>query len=363
MRVYGIDVNVLTRKKRTGTERYVFELIQEMKKISLHIDEQVVLYSSAALPELNPLPDGWEVKVLKWPFPFRGWTHVRLSLELFFRTPNLFFTPAHEIPFLTGKAKIVSTVHDVAFHFFPELYSDKAKKRQEWSLARSIKKSAKMIAISHATKSDLERKYAVNPDRISVVQLGIDAEDFNTNAVTSSNPYFLHVGRVEKKKNIQLLVQAFDAFKQSTKSKIGLVLVGSFGYGSDEINEQIKISEFADDIKVMGYMSDKDMIPLLNGALAYVLPSKFEGFGMPALEAMAAGVPLIASDLPVMREVAEGAALFSDPDDVNSWTTSMTRMATDQELRSTLIAAGHERAKKFSWAKTAERTWKVLRNV
>lgn len=361
--MYGIDANALTREKRTGTERYVFELLTELKKCPLQKEERVVLYASAELPELDPLPQGWSVRVLRWPFPFKGWTHIRLSFELWRRTPNVFFTPAHEIPFHSGFGKIVSTVHDVAFRHFPELYSKRAARRQEWSLARAMKKAERLIAISAATKSDLTELCGADPNQVDVVPLGIRPELFSGDVEQPETPYFLFVGRLEKKKNIGMLILAFEQFKQKTESNAELILAGSFGYGGDEIKAQIKASPVADSIKTPGHVPDEEMISLLRGALTFVFPSKFEGFGMPALEAMAAGVPLIAADIPALREVAEGAGLFASPDAPQDWAGYMQKIFENHDLRERLVSAGQNRMRLFSWARTARLTLKTLRRL
>ena len=119
MRTYGIDVNALARERYTGTERYVLELMHEMMRVPLEADERVWLYSSRRVEALGELPQGWEWRILKWPG--KGWTHIRLSWELLRRPPSVFFSPAHEIPLLHRRAKIVNTVHDIAFEIVPEV--------------------------------------------------------------------------------------------------------------------------------------------------------------------------------------------------------------------------------------------------
>lgn len=371
--IFGIDVNVLTRPNRTGTERYVFELIQEMKKIPLRDGESVKLYSSEVLPELDPLPAGWSVEVLKWPLPFKGWTHGRLSLELLLRTPNVFFSPAHEIPLLHGRTKIVSTVHDVAFRRLEDIYPQQGKKRQEWAISQAIKKANKLIVISEATRDDLHELYGVSEDNMTIARLAVRPEYFQASPkqiLTTLDKYgikpyeyFLSVGRVEKKKNIITLVKAFDRFKKETGSHQKLVLGGSLGFGGDEIETAIALSLFKDDIHVLGYVSEEDLVPLLRGANAYVFPSYYEGFGIPALEAMAAGIPLIASDIPALREVAKNAALFASPNSPAEWARHMETITVNQHLRNQLIDEGGARLEDFSWKHTAQKTWDTLRDV
>lgn len=363
MRIYGIDANVLTRDRVSGTERYVASLLKAMMKQPLLDGEQVVLYTSKPAFSETVLPKGWKEHVLKWPLK-KAWTHGRLSLELTLRTPNVFFSPAHEIPVRTGRAKIVSTVHDVAFHKFPNIYPDKERKRQEWSVTRSLKLSDRILTVSETTKNDLVELYKANPDKVTATPLAIYSERFD---ITSDEvwrvrekyhlpeePFVLYVGRLEKKKNLSMLIKA------CVKANQHLILAGSFGFGADEIKEEVKATHGL--VQTLGYVPDQDLAGLMRNAHAYVFPSRYEGFGIPALEAFAAEVPLIASDIPALREVAGDAAIFAHPTSVNQWGESLGRMK-NEELRKELIEKGKEQLKKFSWNRTAEKTWDVLRSV
>jgi glycosyltransferase involved in cell wall biosynthesis len=367
MKTYGIDANVLTRQNITGTERYVSALLKEMMKTPLLDDERVLLYVSAPVKALTNLPKGWEVKVLAWP-KIKGWTHLRLSMELIINTPDVFFSPAHEIPLFAPRTQIVATVHDVAFRALPNLYSPKAIKRQDWSVRRQIRMASKLLSVSESTKDDLLKYYQVEPSMVVPTLLAVDEEMFkisessvNETLVTyslESKSYFLSIGRIEKKKNIGFLISAFEEYRKEHKGV--LVLGGSFGFGGDEIKDQIENSPFRSDIRALGYVPDDDLPALMRGARAYVFPTNYEGFGIPALEAMAADIPLIASDIPALREVAGDAALFADPSDVQAWATAMAEVSLETEV---LREKGKERLGHFSWTTTAAKTWEVLRSL
>ncbi len=364
MKTYGIDANALVREKVTGTERYVAWVIKEMMKLPLQNDERVILYASENILVDTPLPSGWQVKVLRWPFK-RGWTHGRLSIELLMRGPDIFFSPAHEVPLLTGRTKIVSTIHDIAFHLIPNVYSDKERRRQEWAVKRAITKADHLITVSETTKDDLVEHYAVPTEKISATLLAVDAERFKVSENEKwrirdkyhlgDKEFVLSVGRIEKKKNIVLLVRACMAVDMSC------ILAGSFGFGEERIKQQIADSHGL--VETLGYVPDKDLPGLVANAFAYVFPSLYEGFGIPALEAMAAGVPLIVSDIPALREIAGDAALYAQPAREKDWQEALHRIKTDATLRDVLIKRGEERVKDFSWRRTAEETWQVLRSL
>lgn len=372
--IYGIDVNVLTRENRTGTERYVFELLKEMMRIPLKDNEKVLLYVSKSLDEFEELPRGWEVKVLEWKFG-KLWTHIRLSWELWRRTPDVFFSPAHEIPLFYGRAKIVSTVHDVAFARLKDVYSPKGRRRQNWAVKRATKLAKHLLTVSQVTKDDLIKLYKVEAEKMTVSHLAVNRAVFNIDKVEidrvmqkyrlGKGTYFLSIGRVEKKKNIITLISAFEQLK--IRRGIGdasvLVLAGSFGFGGDEIKQKIATSSARDFIRVAGYVPESDLAGLMKGALAYVFPSYYEGFGIPALEAMASGVPLIASDIPALREVAGDAALFASPYHAPQWTQTMLSVLLKKINIDDLIEKGRKRVGEFDWSRTAQKTWEVLRNM
>lgn len=374
MKTYGIDANALTREKRTGVERYVFSLLTHMMHQPLESGERVLLYSSAPIKDLPDLPQGWSQQVLGWP-PKKAWTHGRLSWELLRRTPNVFFTPAHEVPFVHGNKKIVSTVHDVAFRVAEGVYPKKQVRRQEWAVKRAIRVSDHLLTVSGTTKDDLARLYGVSSEKITATPLAIDPEDFSVlpERVSATlhkyrlarQRYFIYIGRLEHKKNIVRLIDAFTDFKnrQGVGDPTELVLGGSFGYGGDVIKERIRNSTARSSIKILGYVPEKDLAPLLAGSLAHVFPSVYEGFGIPALEAQASGTLTLCADIPALREVAGEGALFASPDSVAQWSELLSRAAAGRVDRERLIELGTANVATFSWQRCAAQTWEVLRSV
>jgi glycosyltransferase involved in cell wall biosynthesis len=371
---YGIDVNCLTRKNYTGTERYVFSLVKEMMQIPLVDGEEVVLYASAMVETLGALPKGWRWSILNWPLS-KGWTHGRLSWELIRRTPNVFFSPAHEIPRFYGRTKIVNTVHDIAFVYFPQAYSWHHRRRHAWSVKRSLKKATIILTVSEATKQDLIKEYKAHSNNITPTPLAVDADVFHATEEEQARvlqkyrlfekKYFFFVGRLEEKKNIVTLIRAFEEYKKrrGAGDPMQLVLAGTFGYGAEEIKNAIEYSTVKNAIRTLGFVPDKDLPGLFAGSLAFTFPSLYEGFGMPILEAMTVGAPVLASDIPTSREVAGEAAVYAPTQSVATWAEQMDRLVNDVELRNRLVEKGKQRAIQFSWAKTAEITWSVLRRV
>lgn len=370
---YGIDGTALLLPHPTGVERYVYRLLTAMMLMPLTLsEERVVLYAPGPKPEALVLPPGWDWRELGFWLP-KGWTHVRLSLELLLHPPDVFFNPAHEIPFMHRRAKIVTTVHDVVFRHVPAAYPVANLRRQEWAVKRIVKQAQTILAVSEATKRDLIELYKVPVESIVTTPLAPASTTGLRNAASqvmvkydvTPGMYVLFVSRIEAKKNPITLIRAFIELRRryGVGHPLKLILAGSNGFGGDEAMKIAKASNCVHDIQFLGYVPDEDIPALMENALCFAFPSLGEGFGIPVLEAMAAGAPVIASDIPAVREVAGDAALLVPPLDVAKWTVALDTMLVDQKRRAELTAKGLERVKAFSWDKTAALTWQALRTT
>lgn len=373
MPTYGIDAHLLLRKETTGVPRYARQLLLFMMQAPLLEGEKVILYAHAAKPDDFTLAPGWTWKVISWPFA-RGWTHGGLSYELIRHPVDVVFVPGHEVPtfFNKKKTRMVTTIHDVAFRRVPESYSRDARFRQEWAVRGAVKKATRLISVSESTKRDLVELYGAPIEKIAVTPLAVNVSDYNMAEETrrevlqryrlSPGKYFFFVGRLEEKKNVAVLVEAFAELKR--KLGIGhpleLILAGTPGYGSEQILRAIAT---ATGVRTIGYVSDVDAVALMCGALAVCFPSKYEGFGLPILEAFAAEVPVIASDIPSSREVAGEAALFVPVENIPAWTSAMEQCLLTADMRTSLVAKGKIQLQKYSWEATASATWAALRNL
>ncbi|MFZ2682338.1 MAG: glycosyltransferase family 1 protein [Patescibacteria group bacterium] len=368
---YGIDGAALLAAKPTGVERYVSRLLLAMMEVPLNlVEEEVVIYAPKPKPGSLALAPGWSWKELGFWLP-KGWTHLRLSTELLLHPPDVFFNPAHEIPLWHRRAKLVTTVHDVVFRNVPSAYPARNLRRQEWAIKRVVKQVQTILAVSEATKQDLVNLYKFPADQITVTHLAPTHELGSTQPVAevmrkydvTPGMYVLYIGRVEAKKNPATLVRAFIELRRryGVGHPLKLVLAGSFGFGGEEAAQLAKASNCTHDILFLDYVPDDDLAGLLEHALCFAMPSLGEGFGIPVLEAMSMGVPVIASDLPVFREVAADAALFAPPLDIAKWTVALDTMLINQERRAELVTKGRARSQVFAWSKTAALTWEALR--
>lgn len=373
MRTYGIDASALLKDHATGVEKYVINLLGAMMRESLFPEEEVILYARKSKPAALVLPERWHWKELSFFLP-KGWTHLRLSAELTLNSPSVFFSPAHEIPYFYGRAAVVTTVHDVAFRRFPESYDSSNRARQEWAINRVKKLAKRVLTVSETTRADLREFFAFDLSRVTVTPLAptfrerASEEEIERVLKAYKLPrehYVLFVGRVEEKKNIRTLVQAFLTLKERLGQghPLKLVLAGSRGFGAREVDELVRDSSYGKDVYFLGYVPDRDVAPLLAGSQMFVMPSHWEGFGLPVLEAMVAETPVIASDIPVFREIGGEAVTLVPSMHIEGFAKAMENIVFHPEARSGMVAKGKIHVQKFSWEETARRTWEVLRSA
>jgi glycosyltransferase involved in cell wall biosynthesis len=372
----GIDASRAIKQNKTGVEWYAYYVIENLIKIDSQ--NQYILYCAAKPNEwLKKLGERKNIKIkrLRWPFKF-FWTQGRLSLEMLFNAPDVLFIPASAMPIIHPQ-NTVAVIHDVGFISYPEAYSKWQKFYLNWSTRFAVRHARKIITISEFSKQEIIKYFQADEKKISVTLLGYDAEKFKIienreeiNAVlikfNIKRPYILSVGRLECKKNTDGLIKAFallkrrDAIYRVSTNAIKLVLAGSPGFGFAEIKKLIKENNLQDDIIILNYVSDNDLLYLYNGAQAFVFPSRYEGFGLPILEAFASGTPVVCANTTSLPEVADNAALYFNPNDIDAMVKAMREVLTNENLRQNLINKGRERAARFSREKCAEQTFKHL---
>lgn len=360
----GIDASRALRKKRTGTELYCAEIIKNLTQID--DTNRYRLYSSK-----KPYGDMASVKGthIDWKvMPFTlGWTLFRLSFEIITRQPDVLFMTAHSIPLLPGKKSVV-IMHDIGFNHFPEIYKWIVKLYHR-STAVWIKYFATHIIVpTEFTKQDIHAYYGIPLKRMTVVPLGFEANEYRPATKSEPSPYdtpyFYYIGRIEYRKNISRLLDAFAEFKRQTGLPHKLVLAGGPAYGYDSIMATYQnLGEYKDDVIMLGYTPQDKALSYMRHAEALVFPSLFEGFGLPVLEAFASDTPVITSNTTSLPEVAGDAALLVNPLKTNEIADAMVKITQDPTLRNNLIEKGRTRYKQFSWQRTAKETLAVLEKV
>jgi len=360
----GLEATRANRQYKTGTEWYAWHLLQEFKKLDRQNNFFVYYNKFLSDDLLKGAPDNFYFKSLPWPFR-KFWTHIRLSWYLLWHGLDKFFA-TNAVPLIT-RGEVIVTIHDLGFFRYPHLYHPLERVYQKWSHRLAIRRAKKIITISEATKRDIIKYFPKTANKIRVIHLGWNEHEFGPLSPAQQDDFIgqhelpdnflLYIGRLETKKNIQNLIKAY----KQTSRKWPLVLAGRPGnFGYEEIQALAKDPEIKDDIILMGYVSQKNYPKLMACASAFVFPSKFEGFGIPLLEAMACHVPIACSDMPVLHEVASDAAIFFNPDDTGDIKEKIESLMTDENLREKLINNGAVRAKNFSWAKCARETLKYI---
>jgi len=402
--IIGIDASRANRERKTGTEWYSFYLIQNLAIIDkintywLYLDNPPTAELKIAIRN-NP---NFHFKYLDWPL-YSFWTLGRLSLEMLWRRPDVLFVPAHTLPLFSPR-KTINTIHDIAFVREQNLYfSEKAKTKIAgsrrlinflvklitlgkyrsnsvdylyWSTAFALRHAKKIITVSEFTKQEILSLYPkTKMQKISVVHNGYDNEIFRplqepekTSSILEkygiAKPFFLYVGRLEKKKNTPALIEALSLVRENNPEiKEKLVLIGNASFGFDEVKYVIEEFNLNHDVYMPGWVSEDDLPYIYNAASAFVFPTKHEGFGIPILESLACGLPTIASDLPVLREIAGDAVLYFDQNDKHDIARAMVRIIKDENLRQILINKGLEQSHKFSWRQCAEKTLEEIKNL
>ncbi|MFC1700983.1 glycosyltransferase family 4 protein [Patescibacteria group bacterium] len=348
--IIGINAMAALTWPRTGVEEYAYQLIKHLAMLKKSKKHRFLLYSG--FRHDIKLPKNFQFTKLRWPLPM--WTQIRLAYEMFFNKPDILFIPVHILPLIHPKNSIV-VIHGLEYEYYPEMYQKKHLSYLRWSTKYALKNSRKIIAVSENTKKDLVNLYGGNPDKIKVVYHGVgDVSFISAKAKIQFCPYILYIGRIEIKKNVQGLIQAFNLLKKKYKIPHKLVLAGCNGYGFDKILLQDK------DIIFTGYVSEQQKWQLLKEADCFVFPSFYEGFGMPILEAQKIGCPVVCSNISSMPEVAGDGVALINPKSIEEISDGIYKIISDKIFKNGIIEKGYQNVKRFSWQKCAEETLKVI---
>jgi len=359
----GIDASRALRKIKTGTEYYSEQIILNLAKID-HKNNYSLYSNISPKPPLLNLPNNFHWRVM--PF-FRGWTLLRLSLEMKKNPPDVLFIPAHTLPLITPKKSVVM-VHDIGFVHFPKLYPARQKIYHNFVLWYVKKHATHILTPSEFVKNDLIKTLKIKKSKITVIYHGFDKKLYQKSADKNHLsvkliPYIFFLGRLEAKKNLITLIRAFEIVRKNSKEKIKLVLAGNKSHGYKKIKKEIEKSKFKKDIILPGYIKEEDVPIWLSSARLFVFPSQNEGFGFPVIEAQACGCPVICSNITSLPEIADSGALYFNPQDEKDLANKIIKILNNKELQKELIKKGSENIKRFSWAAAAIKTKNILESI
>lgn len=360
--IIGIDASRTAIANRTGTEAYAYHLIHHLLPLTATHGHTVRLYFNQPPPnQLFPQQPNTEYRII--PFP-RLWTHLRLGAELMLNRPDIFFTPAHVIPY-TWRGKAMATIHDLGYEFFPEAHTPKQVRHLKWGTRHNAKQSTIILADSEATKRDLVDLYGTPAAKIEVVYPGVDpqfvAEAQSADKLVRDNPYLLFLSTIQPRKNVAAIVTAFAHIADQIPHD--LLLAGQVGWRSAETLAVIDALPplTKKRIHLLGFVPDSQKAGLIKGASAFLYPSLYEGFGFPLLEANVCGVPVIAANTSSLAELsATGGAIAINPQSHAELQNAILKVLNDAALRDQLITAGHENVKRFSWQQAAEKILNLM---
>lgn len=369
--IIGIDVSAVPYG--TGVSNYTLNLVRNLAKID-KINQYKLFFSSYGLKlpkEIKELEKYKNFKIYSYRYPLdlleKIWNIFRLfPIENFIGKCDVFHTSDWTQP-PTRKAKTITTIHDLVPFLHPEWSNQKIIKVHQRKLKLAIKNCCHFICVSNKTKEDLFNLYPrLNPKKISVIYEA--AEDkFSKFSENKKNiieqqyglkKYFLTQGTREPRKNLPRIIEAFVQFKKNNpNSPYELAISGKYGWGQDIIQYK------RPDIKILGYIPEKDLVALHAAAICLVYPSLYEGFGLPIVKSLKVAVPVITSKNSSMSEIADSAALLVDPTSVKEITKAMEIITTDSSLRFRLIQKAKKISNKFSWINTARETLKVYKSL
>jgi glycosyltransferase involved in cell wall biosynthesis len=375
--IIGIDGNEANVTKRVGISEYAYWLLYYFAKFA---DEnktpgvQFVIYLKQ--PPVKGLPKetkNWKYKIVG---PGKFWTQLGLPLNLFVSRPkpDVFFSPTHYAPRFSPVPTVVS-IMDLAFLRFPELFNKSDMYQLTNWTKYSVKKATKILTISNSSRNDIIETYQIPSERVLTIYPGIkqtvslQPRVYAMNELKAkyniSDNYVLFVGTLQPRKNISRLIEAFSKIKvEHTQYKdLQLVVIGKRGWLYEEILEAPKKFDIENKVKFLEGINDEELAIFYKHALCYVLPSLYEGFGLPVVEAMKHGCPVITSNISSLPEAGGDAALYVDPEDVDDIAKKVTMLVKDKELRKELAEKGKKQAAKFNWETTAKETLKILLDV
>ncbi|MBI4990707.1 glycosyltransferase family 4 protein [Candidatus Gottesmanbacteria bacterium] len=385
--IIGIDGNEANQKIRVGSGIYAFELLKQFKEFRIQNLEFRIYLKDEPIKDLPKESSKWKYIIIG---PKSLWTQLGLPIKLWREkmlgiVPDVFFTPSHYAPRFCPIPSVV-TIFDLSFIRFPEMFLPKDLYQLKNWTAYSIRQAKKIITISENSKSDIIKYYGISEERIVVAYPGYDRQKFKIQPPAGGSKfkintvkkkykinslYILCVGTIQPRKNLIRLLEAFAMLKyQVRKAKpiqeriklviCGMIKEGRGGWMQENFKFQISNFKLENDVIVTSYVPEDDLPYLMAGAKTLILPSLYEGFGIPAIEAMACGVPVVVSNVSSLPEIVGDAGILVDPYDVESIMNGLKEACYNNSRREELIDRGLDQVKKFSWESSAAKILKVL---
>lgn len=377
----GVDIRVLMDKHYSGISEYTANLLLAILAQDKNSEYQLFYNSYHDLDGRLEKWNGHNSQVIGLHYPNKVFNYC---LQKIFDYPRLdkvlggvdvFWSPHFNFTSLSGPEsglKKVITVHDLSFLRYPQFFSGR---KNFWHKALGVKKILReadmIIAVSENTKNDIVELAGIAADKVRVIYSGnnVAKKEWPEEKIRAcfdkfgiKDPFILYVGNIEPRKNISGLIKAYDKLRSEGKN-IDLVLAGAPGWKDSQIHKDWQASSYKNQIKFLGYINEEEKEILYSRASVFVYPSFYEGFGFPPLEAMTYGVPVVCSNVSSLPEIVSNAAIMINPGKPAEIAGAIKMIMADERLRARLIASGYERAKVFSWGKTAQEYLKLFKEL
>ncbi|MCF8069994.1 MAG: glycosyltransferase family 4 protein [Desulfobacterales bacterium] len=363
----GVDARSLS-SPLTGIGQYTFQLL---KRLILDFNNEWYIYSSSPLRVDLPLSANVTIRLSKCKKLLSKmiWSQTILPLWAKKDGIDLLWSPRHHLPLLIpGNIKTLVTIHDLVWRVYPETMKYANLLAERVLMPRSLRKADGIICVSNSTRNDLKKSFPACDHKSTVIyeasslSTNIDFEN-NVNHARNTSEYILFVGTLEPRKNLIRLLKAYAQLPTALKEKYSLIILGGKGWGNVDIDEISTELEIKDNIKLIGYVSDSEMISYFRNATILAMPSLYEGFGLPILDAMQLGIPVLTSKNSSMVELTKDTAILVKPLDINDIYIKLKMILTDDDLRKTLSKKGLLHAKYFSWDFSAQQTYDYMKRL
>jgi len=348
------------RAQHSGLGVYSLELIRALIG---RRDLEWIIY---AHPEVTDYLDVQGADHLNWVITPHGvdnhlrgdlWKHFELPLDLKRRTVNVFHDLAYQLPLFTlaGNTRRVVTIHDLAPFLFPETNTFRYGVYWRWMTRASVARADRIVAVSNFAAGEIRERFGLDEASVTIIHSAIDPvfRPAPESIERQGRPYIVVVSNFEPRKNLDGLLRAFDRLVHNRNLDIDLLVIGSMGWKNERVYKELSARRLADRVIFAGYVERNQMISAYHSAELAVVPSKYEGFGFPLLEAMACGVPVVSSNASSLPEIGGDAPEYVDPEDDEAMADSIYKVLDGSVMRREMIARGLKRAAEFSWEKTA----------